>query len=157
MNGFDKIGILAEAAKYDASCSTSGSERDNTAGGIGNTAAAGICHAWSDDGRCVALLKVLLSNACIYDCAYCPNRRSNDITRAAFEPEELIRVAMDFYRRNYIEGLFLSSGILRNPDYTMEQLLYIAKTLRTRERYNGYIHMKAIPGCTQALDRKSVV
>lgn len=146
-----KVGILAEAAKYDASCSTSGSARANGPGGVGNAAVGGICHAWSSDGRCVALLKVLLSNACAYDCAYCVNRRSNDLPRAGFEPEELVRLIMDFYRRNYIEGAFLSSGVLGCPDKTMERLVWVAKTLRTREKYNGYIHLKVIPGASEGL------
>ncbi len=147
----EKIGILADAAKYDASCSTAGSARENVPGGIGNGAVGGICHAWSSDGRCVALLKVLLSNVCAYDCGYCVNRRSNDIPRAAFEPEELVRLVIDFYRRNYIEGVFLSSGVTGCPDRTMERLIAVAKTLRTRERFNGYIHMKAIPGSSERL------
>ena len=151
MNTTDKIGVLADAAKYDASCSTAGSARKNTPGGIGTGAVGGICHAWSSDGRCVALLKVLLSNACVYDCAYCVNRRSNDVRRAGFEPEELVRLIVDFYRRNYIEGAFLSSGVLGCPDATMERLIWVARTLRTRERYNGYIHLKIIPGSSDAL------
>lgn len=151
MTTTDKITILADAAKYDASCSTSGSARDNTPGGIGNGAVGGICHAWSSDGRCISLLKVLLSNVCAYDCAYCVNRRSNDVRRAAFEPEELIRLIMDFYRRNYIEGAFLSSGVMGCPDGTMERLIHIARTLRTRERFNGYIHIKIIPGTSERL------
>ena len=151
MNVTEKIGVLADAAKYDASCSTSGSARRNTPGGLGNGAVGGICHAWSSDGRCVALLKVLLSNACAYDCAYCVNRRSNDVRRAGFEPEELVRLIVDFYKRNYIEGAFLSSGVLGCPDATMERLIWVARTLRTRERYNGYIHLKIIPGSSEAL------
>ncbi len=145
----DKIGVLADAAKYDASCSTSGSSRKNTEGGLGSGAVGGICHSWSADGRCVALLKLLLSNVCAYDCAYCVNRRSNDVRRAAFEPEELVRLIVDFYRRNYIEGTFLSSGVLGCPDATMERLIWIARTLRTRERFNGYIHLKVIPGASE--------
>jgi len=151
MDTTTKIAILADAAKYDASCSTSGSARDNSPGGIGNGAVGGICHAWAADGRCVALLKVLLSNACAYDCAYCVNRRSNDVARAAFEPEELIRLIVDFYRRNYIEGAFLSSGVMGCPDGTMERLVHIAQTLRERERFNGYIHIKIIPGTSERL------
>jgi putative DNA modification/repair radical SAM protein len=146
-----KVGILADAAKYDASCSTSGSARANTPTGIGSGAVGGICHAWSADGRCVALLKVLLTNACAYDCAYCVNRRTNDIPRAGFEPEELVRLIMDFYRRNYIEGAFLSSGVLGCPDKTMERLIWVARTLRVREKYNGYIHLKIIPGSSDTL------
>lgn len=151
MDTTDKIGVLADAAKYDASCSTSGSGRKNTPGGLGNGAVGGICHAWSADGRCVALLKLLLSNACVYDCAYCVNRRSNDVRRAAFEPEELVRLIVDFYRRNYIEGAFLSSGVMGCPDATMQRLIWVARTLRTRERFNGYIHLKVIPGASDAL------
>lgn len=147
----EKIGILSDAAKYDASCSTSGSGRENSANGIGNNAVGGICHSWSADGRCVALLKVLLSNACAYDCAYCVNRRSNDIRRASFEPEELVRLIIDFYKRNYIEGAFLSSGVVGSPDATMERLIAVARTLRERERFNGYLHLKAIPGASDAL------
>jgi putative DNA modification/repair radical SAM protein len=147
----DKIGVLADAAKYDASCSTSGSARKNSGNGLGNGAVGGICHAWSADGRCVSLLKVLLSNACAYDCAYCVNRRSNDVRRAAFEPDELVRLIMDFYRRNYIEGAFLSSGVLGCPDSTMERLIAVAKTLRVREHFNGYLHMKIIPGASDHL------
>ena len=151
MNLTDKIGVLADAAKYDASCSTAGSARKNTPGGLGNGAVGGICHAWAADGRCVALLKVLLSNACAYDCAYCVNRRSNDVRRASFEPEELVRLIIDFYRRNYIEGVFLSSGVVGCPDGTMERLIAVARTLRTRERFNGYIHLKVIPGASERL------
>ena len=151
MNTEEKIGILADAAKYDASCSTSGSARENTRDGLGNAALGGICHAWSSDGRCVSLLKVLLSNICAYDCAYCVNRRSNDIRRAAFEEEELVRLIMDFYRRNYIEGAFLSSAVTGCPDGTMERLVHIARTLRTKERFNGYIHLKIIPGASEEL------
>jgi putative DNA modification/repair radical SAM protein len=151
MTIIDKIGILADAAKYDASCSTSGSARKNTPGGMGTGAVGGICHAWAADGRCISLLKVLLSNACAYDCAYCVNRRSNDVRRAAFEPEELISVILDFYRRNYIEGAFLSSGVIGCPDGTMERLIHIARTLRTREHFNGYIHIKIIPGTSERL------
>ena len=147
----DKIGVLADAAKYDASCSTSGSARANTPGGIGSASVGGICHAWSADGRCVALLKVLLSNVCSWDCAYCVNRRSNDVPRAAFEPEELVRLIMDFYRRNYIEGAFLSSGVTGCPDTTMERLIHVCRLLRTRERFNGYLHVKIIPGASETL------
>ena len=151
MDTAQKIGILADAAKYDASCSTSGSARANTPGGIGNGVASGICHSWSSDGRCVALLKVLLSNACAYDCAYCVNRRSNDVRRAGFEPDELVRLVVEFYKRNYIEGVFLSSGVLGCPDATMERLIAVARTLRQRERFNGYLHLKVIPGASEEL------
>ncbi|MDX9784995.1 MAG: putative DNA modification/repair radical SAM protein [Spirochaetia bacterium] len=146
-----KIEILADAAKYDASCSSSGSARPGKAGGLGSTAVGGICHSWSSDGRCISLLKVLLTNACAYDCAYCANRRSNDLPRACFEPEELVRLIMDFYRRNYIEGAFLSSGVLGSPDATMERLISVARRLRTKEGFNGYIHLKIIPGASEAL------
>jgi putative DNA modification/repair radical SAM protein len=146
-----KLDILSDAAKYDASCSSSGSARPSIPGGIGNGAVGGICHTWSADGRCVSLLKVLLSNACAYDCAYCVNRRSNDIPRAGFERDELVRLTMDFYKRNYIEGLFLSSGVVACPDSTMERMIDVAKTLRVRERWNGYLHMKAIPGTSAEL------
>lgn len=142
----EKLAILADAAKYDASCSSSGSRRRNTPGGTGNASWAGICHSWAADGRCISLLKILMTNACIYDCEYCVNRRSHDTPRAMLSVEEIVRVTMAFYRRNYIEGLFLSSGIIRSPDYTTELLLQVARTLRERERFNGYIHMKAIPG-----------
>jgi len=146
-----KLEILSDAAKYDASCSSSGSARPAVAGKLGNGAVGGICHTWATDGRCVSLLKVLLSNACSYDCAYCVNRRSNDIPRAGFDPEELVRLAMDFYRRNYIEGVFLSSGVTGCPDATMERLIAVAKTLRVREGWNGYLHLKAIPGASAEL------
>jgi putative DNA modification/repair radical SAM protein len=151
MNTSEKIAILADAAKYDASCSTSGSARENTPNGLGNCAVSGICHSWAADGRCIALLKVLLSNACVYDCAYCINRRSNDIRRASFEPNELVRLIVEFYKRNYIEGAFLSSGVLGTPDATMERLIAVARTLRGRERFNGYLHLKAIPGAADQL------
>lgn len=142
----EKLAVLADAAKYDVSCSSSGSRRRNTPGGTGNASWAGICHSWAADGRCISLLKILMTNACIYDCEYCVNRRSHDTPRAMLSVEEIVRVTMAFYRRNYIEGLFLSSGIIRSPDYTTELLLQVARTLRERERFNGYIHMKAIPG-----------
>ena len=151
MTTSDKVAILADSAKYDASCSTSGSARPNRPGGIGNAAVAGICHSWTPDGRCVALLKVLLSNACAWDCAYCVNRRSNDVPRAGFEPEELVSLIMDFYKRNYLEGALLSSGVSGCPDTTMERLIAVAKTLRVRERFNGYLHLKAIPGASDEL------
>ncbi|HNX73932.1 MAG TPA: putative DNA modification/repair radical SAM protein [Spirochaetales bacterium] len=151
MNIEHKIGILADAAKYDASCATSGSARCNADGGLGSAAVGGICHSWSADGRCISLLKVLLSNVCAYDCAYCVNRRSNDVPRAAFEEEELVRLIVEFYRRNYIEGAFLSSAVTGSPDATMERLIHVAKTLRTRERFNGYLHLKIIPGASPEL------
>ena len=146
----EKLMILADAAKYDVSCSSSGSKRKNK-GGIGDASASGICHTYTEDGRCVSLLKILLTNHCIYDCAFCVSRRSNDVQRAAFTVDEVVDLTMNFYRRNYIEGLFLSSGIFKNADYTMERLLRIVKKLRTEEHYNGYIHLKTIPGASEAL------
>lgn len=147
----EKLTILADAAKYDVSCSSSGSNRRNTKGGIGNAAAWGICHSWSDDGRCISLLKILLSNYCVYDCVYCVNRASNQVPRAAFTPQEVAELTINFYRRNYIEGLFLSSAVMKNPDHTMELLLKTARLLREEYRFNGYIHMKGIPGADSAL------
>jgi len=146
----EKLRILADAAKYDVSCSSSGSKRKNT-GGIGDASYSGICHSYTEDGRCVSLLKILLTNHCIYDCAFCVSRRTNDVKRAAFTVEEVVELTMNFYRRNYIEGLFLSSGIFKSADYTMERLLRIVKKLRTEERYNGYIHLKTIPGASEDL------
>lgn len=151
MNLERKVEILSESAKYDVSCSSSGSKRKNTKGGIGNAAYSGICHSWSEDGRCISLLKILYTNYCIYDCVYCVNRHSNDIPRAAFTPEELAELTINFYRRNYIEGLFLSSGIIKNPDYTMEQLIKAMRLLREGKGFNGYIHVKAIPGADNRL------
>jgi len=142
----EKLSILSAAAKFDVSCSSSGSSRKNTPGGLGNAARFGICHSWSDDGRCISLLKVLLTNYCVFDCAYCVNRVSNDLPRAAFTPEEVADLTINFYRRNYIEGLFLSSAIMKNPNYTMELLLRAVKKLRKEYKFNGYIHLKAIPG-----------
>ncbi len=147
----EKLKILAAAAKYDVSCSSSGSKRQVPQGGLGSACSAGICHTWSSDGRCISLLKVLLSNACKYDCAYCINRRSNDIPRATFTPKELIELTLEFYRRNYIEGLFLSSAVVGTPDRTMEMLVQIAKELRTVHKFGGYIHLKAIPGASSEL------
>lgn len=147
----EKLKILADSAKYDVSCSSSGSNRKNTKGGIGNGNMAGICHSWADDGRCISLLKVLFSNACAYDCAYCVNRITNDIPRASFTPEELCELTIQFYRRNYIEGLFLSSAVMKSPDYTMERMIKALKMLRVQHRFNGYIHFKAIPGADQKL------
>lgn len=146
-----KLQILAESAKYDVSCASSGTTRKSKAGGIGNTAGWGICHSFTEDGRCVSLLKIMLTNYCIYDCAYCINRRSNDIRRATFSADELIELTIEFYRRNYIEGLFLSSGVISSPDYTMERMVKVIKELRTTHRFNGYIHMKSIPGSSQQL------
>lgn len=150
MDLLGKLGVLADAAKYDVSCSSSGGTRQN-AKGVGNSHASGICHTWSDDGRCVSLLKILLSNECIYDCVYCINRASNDIPRASFTANEVIDLTMNFYRRNYIEGLFLSSAVLRNPSHTMELMLEIVKRLREEQRFFGYIHIKAIPGADPKL------
>ncbi|QCD35247.1 putative DNA modification/repair radical SAM protein [Muribaculum gordoncarteri] len=149
----EKLRILAESAKYDVSCSSSGTVRRGVKGdGIGNTVGGiGICHSFADDGRCIALLKVMLTNYCMYDCAYCINRRSNDIKRATMSVSEVVEVTMEFYRRNYIEGLFLSSGVVRNPDYTMERLARVAQDLRTVHRFNGYIHLKSIPGASREL------
>lgn len=146
----EKLGILAGAAKYDVSCSSSGSKRQNDNKGLGN-ASNGICHAYTEDGRCVSLLKILLTNHCIFDCAYCVSRKSNDVPRAAFTVQEVVDLTINFYRRNYIEGLFLSSGIFKDPDYTMERLVRIARKLRTEHRFNGYIHLKAIPGASEEL------
>ncbi len=150
-----KLEILAGAAKYDVSCSSSGSKRRNTQKGLGNTTGMGICHTFTEDGRCVSLLKILLTNYCIYDCAYCVSRSSNDVPRAAFTVDEVVNLTMHFYRRNYIEGLFLSSGIFKNADYTMERLVRIAKKLRTEHRFNGYIHLKAIPGASDELVKEA--
>lgn len=147
----EKLNILADAAKYDVSCSSSGSKRKNTNKGLGNAAMSGICHSFTEDGRCVSLLKILLTNHCIYDCAFCVSRRSNDVKRAAFTVQEVVDLTINFYRRNYIEGLFLSSGIFKNADFTMERLLLIAKKLRLEENFNGYIHLKTIPGASDEL------
>ncbi len=146
-----KLEVLADAAKYDVSCSSSGSNRSAMEGGLGNAMRAGICHSFTEDGRCISLLKILFTNHCIYDCAYCINRRSNDVKRSAFAVEELIDLTVSFYRRNYIEGLFLSSGVIVSPDYTMERLNAVVRRLRTEHRFNGYIHMKAIPGASKEL------
>lgn len=151
MDLFEKLTVLSDAAKYDAACTSSGVDRVATPGGIGNTKACGICHAFAADGRCISLLKVLLSNACIYDCAYCVNRRSNETKRASFTPRELADLTINFYKRNYIEGLFLSSGVIRNPDYTCEQMIEAIVILRRDYRFQGYIHAKAIPGADPAL------
>lgn len=150
----EKLEILADAAKYDVSCSSSGSNRKNKNNGLGNVSMGGICHSYSEDGRCISLLKILMTNACIYNCEYCINRRENDTQRATFSPEEVANLTMNFYRRNYIEGLFLSSGIIKNPDYTMERLVKVAEILRYKYNFNGYIHMKAIPGSSQDLVKK---
>ena len=146
----EKIKILSDAAKYDVSCSSSGSNRKNK-GGLGNAIQSGICHSWSEDGRCISLLKILFTNHCIYDCNYCINAKSVDSKRAAFTVDEVVDLTINFYKRNYIEGLFLSSGIFKSCDYTMEKLIEVAKRLRQEENFNGYIHMKAIPGASQEL------
>lgn len=146
----EKLKILADSAKYDASCSSSGSTRKNY-NGIGNAAYSGICHSFSSDGRCISLLKILMTNCCIYDCKYCINRKSNNVTRAIFTPEEICTITINFYRRNYIEGLFLSSGIIKSPDYTMELLIKTIKMLRYKYHFHGYIHCKAIPGASTHL------
>jgi putative DNA modification/repair radical SAM protein len=141
-----KLELLADAAKYDASCASSGTtKRDSRKGGLGSTEGSGICHAYAPDGRCISLLKILLTNACVFDCAYCVNRRSSNVPRARFTPEEVVTLTLDFYRRNMIEGLFLSSGIIRSPDYTVEQLVRVARLLREEHGFRGYIHLKTIP------------
>lgn len=149
----EKLKILADSAKYDASCSSSGSTRKNTRG-IGNAAVNGICHSFASDGRCISLLKILMTNACIYDCKYCINRRSNNVPRAIFTPEEICEITINFYKRNYIEGLFLSSAIIKSPDYTMERLIETIYLLRYKYKFNGYIHAKAIPGASPYLIKK---
>ncbi len=146
-----KLQILADAAKYDASCASNQSVRKRVAGGIGNATGEGICHSFTPDGRCVSLLKILLTNYCIYDCAYCVNRISSDTPRARFTVAEVVNLTLDFYKRNYIEGLFLSSGIIQSPDYTMEQLVAVARELRTVHRFCGYIHLKGAPGASKEL------
>lgn len=155
MELLDKLKILADAAKYDVSCSSSGSSRKNKKGGVGNAHMSGICHSWSEDGRCISLLKILFTNYCIYDCKYCVNRASNDLPRAAFTPDDVVNLTINFYRRNYIEGLFLSSAIYKNPNFTMELLLETVKKLREEAGFNGYIHLKAIPGADPILIEKA--
>ena len=151
MNTQQKLEILADAAKYDASCASSGAKRAGNGKGVGHSDGTGICHSYTPDGRCVSLLKILLTNFCTYDCIFCVNRSSSDIRRARFTPEEVVNLTLDFYKRNYIEGLFLSSGIIQSPDYTMEQLIQVARSLRLTHSFGGYIHLKAIPGCSPAL------
>ncbi len=151
----EKLKILADAAKYDVSCSSSGGKRKNHNKGLGNAEGMGICHSYTEDGRCVSLLKILLTNYCIFDCAYCVTRRSNDIPRAAFTIDEVVNLTINFYRRNYIEGLFLSSGIFKDSDYTMERLVRIAKKLRQEHKFNGYIHLKTIPGASPELIKEA--
>ena len=152
MDVFEKLQILTDAAKYDVACTSSGVDRgDPLPGGVGNAVACGICHSFAADGRCISLLKVLMTNYCVYDCKFCVNRRSNDTKRTAFTPKELADLTINFYKRNYIEGLFLSSGILKNPDYTCERMIEVLRILREEYRFNGYIHAKAIPGADDAL------
>lgn len=146
-----KLQILAESAKYDVSCASSGVGRSHRKGAVGSAAGWGICHSFAEDGRCISLLKIMLTNYCMFDCAYCINRVSNDIPRATLSVSELVELTMEFYRRNYIEGLFLSSGVVRSADYTMERLVRVVKDLRTVHRFNGYIHLKSIPGASQEL------
>ncbi len=153
MTLIDKLAVLSDAAKYDASCASSGTAKRNARalGGLGSTEGSGICHAYAPDGRCISLLKILMTNFCIYDCAYCVNRVSSNVARARFTPEEIVKLTVEFYRRNYIEGLFLSSGIIRNPDYTMEQMIRVARSLRNEHSFRGYIHLKTIPNTSHAL------
>ena len=151
MSIYDKLNILTDAAKYDVACTSSGVSRKNDGTGIGNCKLSGICHSFSADGRCISLLKILFTNECIYDCKYCINRRSNDVVRASFTPDEICTLMIEFYRRNYIEGLFLSSGVLKSPDYTMELIYATLYKLRTKYNFQGYIHVKAIPGASQEL------
>ncbi len=151
----NKLKILANAAKYDVSCASSGSNRLNKGKGLGNASPWGICHSFTEDGRCISLMKLMLTNHCIYDCAYCANRKTNDIPRTTFTVDEVVDLTIEFYRRNYIEGLFLSSGVVKNPDYTMERMVRIAKNLREQHNYNGYIHLKAIPGASDVLQQKA--
>ncbi len=150
MDLMDKLTILTDGAKYDAACTSSGADRPG-GHGLGNTVAAGCCHSFAADGRCISLLKVLMSNECVYDCKYCVNRRSSDVPRTSFTPEELAELTVEFYRRNYIEGLFLSSGVLKSPDYTMEQMIEALWLLRHKYDFWGYIHAKTIPGASPEL------
>ncbi len=150
----EKLTVLADAAKYDVSCSSSGVGRKNT-GGIGNSASCGICHSWSADGRCISLLKILMTNVCAYDCAYCVNRVSNDVKRASFTPEEIAQLTIEFYRRNYIEGLFLSSAVEISPNNTMERIVKVLQLLRRQYHFGGYIHVKAIPGADPLLIKEA--
>ncbi len=153
MNLEEKLIILANSAKYDASCSSSGSNRSNK-NNLGNTHISGICHSFSNDGRCISLLKILMTNICIYDCKYCINRNSNNVKRTFFTPEEICSITLNFYKRNFIEGLFLSSGVLKSPDYTMEKLIETIYLLRNKYKFNGYIHAKTIPGASPHLIKK---
>lgn len=152
MNLNEKLVILSDAAKYDASCSSSGSKR--SCKGYGNTCVSGICHSFSADGRCISLLKILLTNSCIYDCKYCINRKSNNVKRAIFTSEEVANLTINFYKRNYIEGLFLSSAVIKDPNYTMELIINAISLLRNKYHFNGYIHAKTIPGCSETLIKK---
>ena len=154
MTLMEKLAVLTDAAKYDAACTSSGSQRTAGPGSLGSTTMAGICHSFSADGRCISLLKVLFSNCCIYNCQYCVNRVSRETKRASFTPEELAELTIGFYRRNYIEGLFLSSGVLRSPDYTCEQMIRTLELLRNHYQFGGYIHVKAIPGADPLLIEK---
>lgn len=154
MDLMQKLAILADAAKYDVACTSSGVDRSNDGTGIGNCLKAGICHTFAGDGRCISLLKILMTNECIYDCKYCINRRSNDVPRTTFTPEEICTLTIQFYRRNYIEGLFLSSGVVKSPDITMELLYQTLYKLRTEYHFQGYVHVKAIPGASPELIEK---
>jgi len=151
MSVMEKLEILSDAAKYDVACTSSGVDRKGKEGFLGNSFAAGICHSFAADGRCVSLLKILMTNHCVYDCKYCKNRKSNDVPRATFTPDEICTLTIEFYKRNYIEGLFLSSGVIQNPDYTMEQMCQTLRLLRTKYHFNGYIHVKTIPGASKEL------
>lgn len=155
MDIFEKLKILSDSAKYDVSCSSSGGSRKNSGDGIGNSAPSGICHAWASDGRCISLLKILYSNCCVYDCEYCINRKSNSIQRATFTVDEVVSLTMNFYKRNYIEGLFLSSGVYSTPNKTMEDIYLIIKKLREEHQFHGYIHIKAIPGADSEIIEKA--
>ena len=157
MDIMKKLEILADAAKYDVACTSSGSNRAAQKGKLGNALAYGICHSFSADGRCISLLKILLTNVCVYDCKYCGNRRTSDVPRAVFAPEEVAELTINFYRRNYIEGLFLSSAVIKNPDYTMELIIETLKLVREKHRFNGYIHIKAIPGADDLLVRRAAL
>jgi putative DNA modification/repair radical SAM protein len=151
----EKLAILADAAKYDASCASSGSKRAGVKGSLGNTQGMGICHSYTPDGRCISLLKILLTNFCIFDCSYCINRISSDVKRAKFSVDDVVWLTVEFYKRNYIEGLFLSSGVIRSPDHTMEEMIAIAKKLREEHKFGGYIHLKAVAGASEELVQKA--
>lgn len=151
----EKLAILADAAKYDASCASSGSKRAGVKGQLGNTQGMGICHSYTPDGRCISLLKVLLTNFCIFDCSYCINRISSDVKRAKFSVEDVVWLTVEFYKRNYIEGLFLSSGVIRSPDHTMEEMIEVARRLRIDHKFGGYIHLKAVAGASEDLVQKA--